>query len=50
MRALVEKFPDGLQEVVKPAEKEYYDQSQTTKHFGELKLDPNIIAGKISSV
>jgi hypothetical protein len=50
MRALVEKFPDGLQEEGKPVKKDYYDQSNATKHSGEIELDPEIIAGKISNI
>jgi hypothetical protein len=50
MRALVEKFPEGLQEEEKPVEKEYYDQSNATKHSGEIKLDPEILAGKMSKI
>lgn len=56
MRALVQKFPDGLQEKAKqeeeakPVKKDYYDQSNATKHSGIIELDPDIIAGKISSI
>ncbi|KAH8597393.1 Fructosamine kinase-domain-containing protein [Bisporella sp. PMI_857] len=49
-RALVEKFPDGLQEEAKPVENEYYDQSNATQRPGEIELDPEIIAGKISNI
>lgn len=50
MRALVEKFPDGLQEEAEPVEKDYYDQSNSTKHSGVIELDPGIIAGKIGCI
>lgn len=44
MRALVEKFPNGLQEQI---EENYSDQFNNIKHSGEIKLDPKIVAGKI---
>ncbi len=50
MRALVEKFPDGLQEEGKLVVKDHYDQSNATKHYGEIELDPEIIAGKINNI
>ncbi len=49
MRALVEKFPDGLRENDKPPEGDYYDQSSITEHSGKLELDSEIIAGKFSA-
>lgn len=50
MRALVERFPDGIEEEAKPVEKDYHDQSNATKHSGEIELDPEIIAGKIGKI
>ena len=47
MQALVEKFPDGLQDEGMGVKKEYHDQSNATKHSGELELDPEIIAGNM---
>ncbi|KAF2113619.1 Fructosamine kinase-domain-containing protein [Lophiotrema nucula] len=49
MRALVEKFPNGLQEETKLEVKEYHDQTEVTEHSGEIELDPEIIAGKLGS-
>lgn len=43
MRALVEKFPDGLREGL---EQEHGDWSEGTKHSGELQLDSEILAGE----
>ena len=50
MRALVEKFLDGLQEEAKPGVKEYHDETNATEHSGEIGLDPEIIAGRLGSI
>jgi len=49
MRALVEKFSGGLQEDI-PAGGELNDQRRDDEHSGEIELDPEIIAGKLSSM
>jgi hypothetical protein len=50
MRALVEKYPDGLLEETKPEEQATQGQSDVRSHSGDIKLDPEIIDGKLSSI
>jgi hypothetical protein len=50
MRALVEKYPDGLQEETKSEKKAEQGQSKVRSHSGDIELDPEVIAGKLSSI
>jgi len=50
MRALVEKYPEGLQEGTRSKEEAAQDQSNVRSHSGDIKLDSEIIAGKLKSI